>query len=147
MVKIRSLFLGDPRCGKKFEKNTSERDRKTRFSPLEGQMTGAYKSWGSEAIRPTAAALWNARVDFFVFFDDPPFISVETLKFPNGLLAILWYPRTQIEWGKGMVRVNFSRRVRFGHSGSSKSKVHFLGGKSIFFAPLCYAPGFQKWNF
>ena len=44
LVKIRSIFWGDPRCGKKFEKNTSEIDRRTRFSPLEAQMMGAYIS-------------------------------------------------------------------------------------------------------
>ena len=44
MVKIRSLFWGDPRCGKKIEINTSEIDRRTRFAQLEAQMIGAYKS-------------------------------------------------------------------------------------------------------
>ncbi len=44
LVKIRSIFWGDPRCGKKFEINTCERDRRTRFSPLQAQMIGAYKS-------------------------------------------------------------------------------------------------------
>ena len=43
-VKIRSVFWGDPRCGEKIEINTSQIDRRTRFSPLEGQMIGAYKS-------------------------------------------------------------------------------------------------------
>jgi len=43
-VKIRSVFWGDPRCGKKIEKNTSEIDRRTRFAPLEAQMIGAYIS-------------------------------------------------------------------------------------------------------
>jgi hypothetical protein len=44
LVKIRSIFWGDPRCGEKIEKNTSEIDRRTRFSPFEGQMIGANKS-------------------------------------------------------------------------------------------------------
>jgi len=44
LVKIRSLFWGDPRCGKKFERNTSQIDRRMRFSPFEGQMIGANKS-------------------------------------------------------------------------------------------------------
>ncbi len=43
-VKIRSVFWGDPRCGKKIEINTSQIDRRTRFSPLEAQMIGAYIS-------------------------------------------------------------------------------------------------------
>ena len=44
LVKIRSIFWDDPRCGKKIEINTCERDRRTRSSPLEAQMIGAYKS-------------------------------------------------------------------------------------------------------
>jgi hypothetical protein len=44
LVKIRSIFWGDPRCGKKIEINTYERDRRTRFSPLEAQMIALYKS-------------------------------------------------------------------------------------------------------
>jgi hypothetical protein len=44
LVKFMSIFWGDPRSGKKIEINTSQIDRRTRFSPLEGQMIGAYKS-------------------------------------------------------------------------------------------------------
>ncbi len=44
LVKIRSIFWGDPRCGKKIEINTLQKDRRTRLSPLEGQMIGANKS-------------------------------------------------------------------------------------------------------
>ncbi len=44
LVKIRSIFWGDPRCGEKIEINTCERDRRTRFSPLEAQMIGAFIS-------------------------------------------------------------------------------------------------------
>ena len=81
----------------------------------------------------------------FRFFSDPPSILGPRNQGCGRPIVVWVVPRDAADMEASKFRVQICTPPGFGSPEFFCKKVHFLGGKSFFFAPLRYAPGFGLW--
>ena len=139
LVKIMSIFLGDPPLGKYFLYFFPDHLEGRGFHQSMPRYFAQIKVKGSKALRPIVWPPGSARVEIYDFFPTPPMFEGPGMKFPNCRKWSGWYRWTQGTWGRLAYEALSAHSHRLATVRVQSQKFTFWGENHFFSAP-CVTP-------